>query len=153
MAAAMLALERGEIDGYPTAPVDALKRSYSKQISEGKLRLLLQFGPSPSPGLPNVPYALDYAKTSEQRSLLDIAQGPLGVGYGYMIGPDVPKDRAKALQDAFSATLRDPVFLADAKRETLSVLPVSGADIHARLVKAYGTPARVIAPIRAVYGK
>ena len=153
LAASMLALEHGEIDGYPTAPVDALKRGYSKQIADGQFRLLLQFGPAPSPEFPKVPYALDSAKTPQQRSLLEVAQGPLGIGYAYMMSPSVPKDRAQALRDAFAATLQDTAFLADAKRQILSILPVSGADIRARLVKAYETPAQIIAPIRAVYGK
>ena len=34
---AMLALESGEVEGYPTAPVDALKRLYSKQTRGGDI--------------------------------------------------------------------------------------------------------------------
>lgn len=153
MPPAMLAVESGEVEGYPTAPVDALKRRYSKQIAEGKFRLLLQFGPAPSKEFPNVPYALDLAKTPAARSLLEVAQGPLGVGYAYMLGPRVPPDRAAVLRAAFEATLRDPDFLAEASKQVLTVAPVSAPDIRARLAKAYATPPAVLAPIRAAYGK
>jgi tripartite-type tricarboxylate transporter receptor subunit TctC len=150
---AMLALESGEVEGYPTAPVDALKRLYSKQIADGTFRLLLQFGPAPSKDFPNVPYALDLAKTAADRSLLEVAQGPLGVGYAYMLGPSVPQDRAAALRAAFETTLRDPDFLADANKQVLTIAPISAQDIRARLAKAYETPPAILAPIRAAYGK
>jgi tripartite-type tricarboxylate transporter receptor subunit TctC len=153
MAPAMLALESGEVEGYPTAPVDALKRRYSKQIADGKFRLLLQFGPAPSKDFPDIPYALDLAKTAADRSLLEVAQGPLGVGYAYMLGPGVSLDRSAALRAAFEATLRDPDFLAEANKQVLTVAPISRKDIQARLVKAYDTPPAILAPIRAAFGK
>ena len=153
MAPAMLALESGEVEGYPTAPVDALKRRHSKQIADGTFRLLLQFGPAPSKDFPDVPYALDLAKTAADRSLLEVAQGPLGVGYAYMLGPGVPQDRSAALRAAFEATLRDPDFLAEANKQVLTVAPISGQDIQARLAKAYETPPAILAPIHAAYGK
>jgi len=153
MPPAMLAVENGEVEGYPTAPIDALKRRHAKQIADGKLRLLLQFGPAPSKEFGDVPYALDLAATPADRSMLDVAQGPLGVGYAYMLGPGVPQDRAAVLRSAFEATLRDAEFLAEANKQVLSVAPISGQDIHARLVKAYDTPPAVLAPIRAAFGK
>jgi tripartite-type tricarboxylate transporter receptor subunit TctC len=150
---AMLALQSGEVEGYPTAPVDALKRLYSKQIANGTFRLLLQFGPAPSQDFPDVPYALDLAKTAAERSLLEVAQGPLGVGYAYMLGPGVPQDRAAALRKAFEATLRDADFLAEANKQILTVAPISGQEIQARLAKAYDTPPALLEPIRAAFGK
>ena len=153
MTPAMLALESGEVEGYPTAPVDALKRRHAKQIADGSFRLLMQFGPEPSKDFPNVPYALDLAKTPAARSLLDVAQGPLGVGYAYMLGPGVPRDRATALRAAFEATLRDQDFLTEANKQVLTIAPISGEDIQARLVKAYETPPAILAPIRAAFGK
>jgi tripartite-type tricarboxylate transporter receptor subunit TctC len=70
-----------------------------------------------------------------------------------MLGPNVPQDRTAALRAAFEATLRDPDFLAEAKRQVLTVAPVNGQDIQARLVKAYDTPPAILAPIRAAFGK
>src|SRR5262249_30355733 len=130
MPPAMLALENGEVEGYPTAPVDALKRRYSKQIADGEFRLLLQFGPAPSQDFPDVPYALDFAKTAADKSLLDVAQGPLGVGYAYMLGPGVPQERSAALRAAFEATLRDPDFVAEANKQVLTIAPISAPDIQ-----------------------
>ena len=153
MADAMLAMQRGEVDGYPSAPIDALKRGYSKQLADGTLRLLLQFGPAPSPEFPKVPYALDLAKNPSDRSLLDLAQGPLKVGYAYMLGPGVPADRVAALRAAFLATFKDPDFLADTAKQVLAVAPVTGEDLKARLAEAYATPPDVVARMRDLYRK
>ena len=60
------------------------------------------------------------ATTPADRMLLDLAQGPMKVGYTYMLGPGVPPDRIAALRAAFSATLEDPGFLADAQRQILT---------------------------------
>jgi tripartite-type tricarboxylate transporter receptor subunit TctC len=151
LAAAMLALERGEIDGYPTIPPDALKRAYSNMLATGKLRLLLQFGPAPLPEYPDVPYAENLATNPADRMLLDLAQGPMKVGYTYMLGPAVPPDRIVALRAAFSATLRDPDFLADAQRKILNVAPLSGEAVQALLVQAYRTPPDVVERMRELY--
>jgi tripartite-type tricarboxylate transporter receptor subunit TctC len=108
MPAAMLALERGEIDGYPSAPIDALKRGYSKQLADGALRLLLQYGPAPSPEFPNVPYALDLAKTPADQALLELAQGPLTVGYA--AGPRRPAGSHRRAARRIHGDLRGPGF-------------------------------------------
>jgi tripartite-type tricarboxylate transporter receptor subunit TctC len=151
MGAAMLALQRGEIDGYPTAPVDALKRSYANLLTEGKLRLLLQFGPAPLPDYPDVPYAENLATTPADRMLIDLAQGPMKIGYTYMLGPAVPPERIAALRAAFSATLADPDFLADAQRQILNIAPLDGETVQTLLAQAYQTPPDVVARMRELY--
>ena len=148
---AMLALERGEIDGYPAVPVDALKRIYAKQMSEGKLRVLLQFGPAASPDHPAAPYALDLVRDPEDRALLDLAQAPLKGGYLYMLGPGVPKDRQNALREAFHKMFRDPEFLAEAERQTLNIDPVDAAKVESLMVDAYNSPPRVVERMRELY--
>ena len=48
-----------------------------------------------------------------------------------------------ALRAAFTATLQDPAFLAEAARQGLDVDPVSVQDIDALLAEAYATPREV----------
>jgi tripartite-type tricarboxylate transporter receptor subunit TctC len=151
MGDAMLAVERGEIDGYPTVPVDTMKRLYSNMVSAGKLRVLLQYGPAPSPDYPDVPYAVNLTTNPADRMLLDLAQGPMKVGFTYMLGPGVPQDRIAALRAAFSATFKDPEFLADAQRQLLNVAPVSGEAVQALLAQAYQTPPDVVERMRELY--
>ena len=148
---AMLALERGEIDGYPAVPVDALKRLYLEQMKAGKIRVLLQYGPAPSPDHPEAPYAVDLVKDPEDRMLLDLAQAPLKVGYIYMMGPGVPKERVEALRAAFQKTFKDPDFIAEADKQTLNIDPVEASRIQSLLVDAYKTPPTVVERMREIY--
>ena len=151
LATAMLALERGEIDGYPTMPVDVMKRQYSNLLAAGKLRVLLQYGSAPSPDFPDVPYALNLVADPADRMLLDLAQAPLRVGYSYMVGPGVPKARVAVLRTAFTETFKDPAFLADAQRQGLTVAPLSGAEVQDILARVYRTPSDVVARMRDLY--
>jgi tripartite-type tricarboxylate transporter receptor subunit TctC len=57
-----------------------------------------------------------------------------------VLPPGVLAERLQALQRAFDATMKDPAFLADAKRQDLEVRPVSGVEATALLQNAYATP-------------
>jgi hypothetical protein len=56
----------------------------------------------------------------------------------------VPADRAAALRAAFDATMKDPEFLAEAKKLNLDVNPLAGQTIHDLLTELYATPKSVI---------
>jgi tripartite-type tricarboxylate transporter receptor subunit TctC len=62
----------------------------------------------------------------------------------YVMPPGVPAERLAALRAAFNATMKDPAFLADAKRQDLEVHPVSGAEADALLAEAYATPPALV---------
>jgi tripartite-type tricarboxylate transporter receptor subunit TctC len=147
----ILAMLRGEVDGYPAMPVEALKRTYPQLIAEGKVRMIMQFGAEPLPELPNVPYAADLASTPEDRMLIDLAQAFLKSGYVYMLGPDVPQDRVNALRQAFMAMYADSEFLEDAKKQMLNVAPVSAEKVTAIFAEAYGRPPAVLDRLRKIF--
>ena len=151
IASALLALDRGEIDGYPTVPYDLIKRTYAKKVEEGKYRVVLQFAAVKSPDFPDAPLATDLVTSPEDRQLLDLVLGPLKTGYTFMMGPKVPKERALAMRRAFMDTFADPKFLADAERATLNIAPISGERIEEMIREAYASPAPVIARLRAIY--
>ena len=151
IASALLALDRGEIDGYPTVPYDLIRRTYAKKVEEGKYRVVLQFGAEKSPDFPDVPLATDLVTTPEDRQLLDLAMGSLKTGYTFMMGPKVPSERVLAMRKAFMEVFADPKFLADAEKATLNVAPISGEKIEEMIKQAYATPAPVIARLRAIY--
>jgi hypothetical protein len=81
--------------------------------------------------LPNVPMALDLAKSEEARMLLKSgAIDPAAIVRVYVTTPRTPKDRLQLLSDAFAKTLRDPDFIAEAKKATLDINPLSGAEVR-----------------------
>jgi tripartite-type tricarboxylate transporter receptor subunit TctC len=67
------------------------------------------------------------------------------MGRPYLAPPGLPHERAAVLQQAFEATMKDPEFLADAKKEKLEINPVYGHDIEELLHEAYGTAPAIAA--------
>jgi hypothetical protein len=65
--------------------------------------------------------------------------------------PDLPPDRAKALPDAFAATMKDLAFLAEAKQMRFDVTPLSGEEMTDLIKGLYATPADVVAATRAAF--
>ncbi len=148
---AMLALQRGEINGYPTMPEEALRRAYGKQLADGDIRLVLQFGPEPLKDYPDLPWALALAQNDDDRMLIELATGFLKTGYVYMMGPDVPKDRVTAMRKAFMDALDDPELRAEAKKQTLNIAPIEGEKIAQMLAQAYALPQSVIDRMRRIF--
>ena len=150
---AIISIERGELDGYPAIPADALKRLFGNLMTQGKLRVLLQYGPAPSPDYPDAPYAVDLATNPADRMLLDLAQAPLKNGYTYMMGPGVPQDRLEAIRKALTATYNDPEFKIDADRQVLNIEPVEAGKVKELIADAYRSPREVVERMRALYAK
>ena len=90
LASSLLAVDRGEIDGYPTVPYDAIKRVYAKKFEEGKYRVMIQFGAEKSPDFPDAPLITDLVSNPEDKMLWDLVMGSLKAGYSFMMGPNVP---------------------------------------------------------------
>jgi tripartite-type tricarboxylate transporter receptor subunit TctC len=138
-----LAIERGEVHGF----CESLDSALSKRptwISDGTIHVLFQGGAEPHPSLKGVPFVFDLAKTEEQKQALAFVYAGQGIGRPFVAPPDLPADRAKALRDAFQATLKDPEFVADAQKQKLEVEPVPGERIASILSQLYATPKPVI---------
>ena len=81
--------------------------------------------------LPDVPLAIDLAKTEEARRLIKHAVHDTAIMTRlYFLPPGTPKGRVQTLRKAFDDTLKDPEFLAEAKKAKLEIEPVSGEEIE-----------------------
>jgi tripartite-type tricarboxylate transporter receptor subunit TctC len=67
------------------------------------------------------------------------------MGRPYAAPPGLPGDRLKLLRDSFMATMKDPKFLADAKKSKLEIDPVSGQEVQDILDKTFATPKDIVA--------
>jgi tripartite-type tricarboxylate transporter receptor subunit TctC len=61
----------------------------------------------------------------------------------FSLPPSAPKERLQTLRTAFAATLRDPEFLAEAKKMKLYIHPVSGEDIEGYVNEIYSMSDKV----------
>jgi hypothetical protein len=77
-----------------------------------------------------VPLVTDIAKTEADRQAISMILGGVAIGRSLISRPGMPADRAAALRKAFDATMKDPEFLALAKRQKMDVNPMSGAEVQ-----------------------
>jgi tripartite-type tricarboxylate transporter receptor subunit TctC len=54
-----------------------------------------------------------------------------------MAPPDVPADRLAALRKAFTETMVDPEFLADAEKGKLEITPMNGKELGDLVDRVY----------------
>ena len=101
--------------------------------------MLVQFGLNRHSDLPDVPMILDYAKTDEQKQILQLVLARQPLGRPFLAPPGIPADRADALRKAFMATMADPQFTAAAQKSKLEINPLSGADVAALVRSVFTT--------------
>jgi tripartite-type tricarboxylate transporter receptor subunit TctC len=143
-AANYLYMERGEIDGLCGLSWSTLKGRHTQWLADKSVHLLVQAGIRKSSDLPDVPLLTDLATDPEKVQILKFIVAGQGMARPFVAPPGIPEDRKAALRVAFEATMRDPDFLAEAKRQDIDVNPVSGDEIDAMLKAAYATPKPVI---------
>ncbi|HBK79218.1 MAG TPA: hypothetical protein DDZ83_05960 [Nitrospinae bacterium] len=124
-----LAVESGEVDGTCFA-WDSMKATWKAKLESGALIPVIQTFKTKQPDLPNVPNAIDLAKTPEARALIEMGiHAPGMVNRYYTLPPKTPKDRVSILRKAFLAAFKDPAFLADAKKARLEIEPLTAAEV------------------------
>lgn len=144
----LLAMERGEVDGFCGWSWSSAKSRRPEWFRDGKVNILLQMALEKHPDMPDIPLVMDLAETDQQKQMLTLIFGRQTMGRPFAAPPGVPEERVRALRDAFEATLRDPVFLADAEQTKLEINPVSGEAIDALLQMVYRTPEDIVAATR-----
>ena len=140
-----LALERGEVEGRPSPSWSSLRAARPEWVRDKKIVPLWQLSLSKHPDLPNVPLAIDFAKTPEDRQIMEFFFARQEMSRPYLTAPEVPPERLQALRAAFMATARDPEFIEASRVQDLELDPIDGAEIDALLKKVFATPPAVVA--------
>ena len=119
-----------------------MNSQYADLLASGKVALFLQESLAGHPEMDRlgVPRAGDFAKTPEQRAILEIVYSQGVSGRPYFVGPGVPKERVEALRKAFMDAWKDPELLADAAKINAEIGPVEGARLQALLNRIYASP-------------
>jgi tripartite-type tricarboxylate transporter receptor subunit TctC len=139
-----LAMERGEVQGRCGWSWSSLSATHAKWVEGGQVRVLAQLGLAKHPDLPNVPLALEFAKSDEQRDSLRLVFARQAMAWPFAAPPGTPAARVQDLRKAFMAALQDPALLADAGKGGFEVRPVSGEDIDTMLGQAFQIPEAVV---------
>jgi tripartite-type tricarboxylate transporter receptor subunit TctC len=144
-----LAMERGEVDGRANHSFNSLLVSYPQWITEKKINIVVQIGIKPQEGYETVPMLDSFARTDDERAIFKLFSAPIALGRPVAAPPEVPMDRISALRRAYDATMKDPEFLADAKKSKLDISPIEGEALQKIAEDIVATPADVIAKAKA----
>ena len=112
----LLAMERRELDGHPSAFMSALSSTRPTWLRDKTAKAIVQYGPEKHGDLGDVPFALDHVRNADDKLVMEAAFAPLALGRPFLLPPGVPAERVAALRAAFAATMADPDFWPRAKR-------------------------------------
>lgn len=144
----MLAVDRGEVEGLSTVTSTVLGNR--PDWFSGKAVPILQFGSQRLPHLPNVPTAIEMSQTEETREVFRFVAFKFTLARLFTLPPDVPPQRVQALRAAFDAMVKDPHFLADAKKLNLDINPINGEEATRMVQLLSKMPASIVEKLRPV---
>jgi tripartite-type tricarboxylate transporter receptor subunit TctC len=142
----MIAIERNEVQGMCGMDWSSFVTQQREWITNGFVRLLVQedLNGHPEMNKMGVPLAMSFAKTEEDRQVMETIYSQNLFGRPYLLPPGLPADRVAALRRAFTAMLQDKALLADAEKIGLDINPMGGEDLQALVAKLYALPPAVI---------
>jgi tripartite-type tricarboxylate transporter receptor subunit TctC len=146
---AFVAMERGELDGYPSVFYSALSSTRPTWLADKTARAIVQYGPDKLPELAGVPFAVDLVDDPADKILMQTAFAPLSIGRPLVMPPGVGAERVAAMRKALRETIADPEFVAESRKIGLSLNdPRSGEELLQVIERAYDSPPPVIERLR-----
>ena len=149
-----MAMERGEVHGRTTdlSSVKTIKPDWLKPNSG--FHVLVQFArETRHPDFPDVPTARELARNDMARDLIELAELPYKLSRPFAAPPGVPPERAKALQAAFAAIHRDPLYLEEAARLNIDISPKSADEVVAALERIEKAPPQLLDYLKKLFAE
>jgi len=145
-----LAFNSGEVQGVCNA-WESFKSTWRKEVESGEVVIVLQATVKAHPEVPNVPVAFDLAKTEEARRLIQVVTRVHGPSTRpYLLPPGTPKERVQILRKAYTDTMKDPEFLADAKKAKLDINPDDGAGLERNVREIFNLEPSLVAKLKDI---
>lgn len=145
-----LAVERGEVMGR-TNYYSGYLGVRPHWLKEGKIRFLATIGP-PRPEVANVPRMRDLVKPGIDREMLDLLEQNFNVGQAFYVPPGVPKDRVTLLRNSFTAMLKDPAMIAEAKKRGVPTFSRSWQQVEQAVQVGFNSRKEVQEKLATVLG-
>lgn len=141
-----LAVERGEAQGLCGWAWSSMKTQVPHWLKNKTANVVLQNGMGTDPELDEmgVPTTWQFVKNDADRQLLELMIGQQDIGRAFLLPPGVPQPVVAALRKAFSETMKDEAFLADAEKTKIDISSATGEEVQNLVVKMYSTPKPVV---------
>ena len=145
-----LAMERGEIHGW-TASWESIQGARPQWLTEKKVKMLVQFTLQRAPYLKDVPTLIELSPP-DKKDIAEFVISGTPIARAMAVGPGVPADRVAALRKAFDELMKDPAFLADAKKRSLEINPSTAQQIQALVNRLDGASPQLVQRVKTASG-
>ncbi len=139
---AMLAMERGEVDGSSSSWA-AVKVAKQDWLKEKKIKIILQTTPERIAELPDTPSLGEIGSTPEDRQVFGLYASGSAIGRSLIGPPGIAAERVQALREGFDAMVQDPEFIADVRKLDIELDPLPGATVAQLVAQTLAVPAAV----------
>lgn len=147
-----LAMEQGETHAM-VASLTTFQSSLASYIRDNKVKILAQLAQKRHKDIPNVPTAVELATSEEGKKVANFFGSSADIGRAFVVPPGVPADRVKSLRAAFVQTLKDPKFLAAAKKLNVGLNPASPEEMEKIVAETLKTPKEIVKAAAKMYGR
>ncbi len=153
-----LAVERGEVVCRAFSTEAYFSREpFHTWRKKGFARVLVQGGKNRDERLPDVPTineVMDKYNAPESGRRLVTVMLAAGEFFRPHYGPPgIPPERVKILREAYMKTMKDPEFLAEAKKRKLEIAPTSGEEMDALIKEVMSQPPETIERMKKLLQK
>ena len=133
-----LAMERGELDGAQSI----IWSVHGKWIKQNKLNVVYQIPVKRLDTLKDIPSIIEYAKTPEQKKLINFFASYVTVGRAAVAPPGLAKTRVATLRKGLADAMASKEMRDDVKKHKLRFSPMSGEELQGIITAAFDlTPA------------
>lgn len=119
----LLAVERKEVDAWA-----AFATTIKLAADRGAVRPILR-GRVAIPGFENLPIDEELATSPLGKAMMGIRAAPLVIGRAFAAPPGTPADRMAMLREAFAQTVKDPEFIAEAKKAKIDTGYIAAEEV------------------------
>jgi len=145
-----LAFNAGEVQGACNS-LESFKATWRAEMDKGEVVLLVQANLKPHPEVPNVPWAVNLAKTEDSKKMILTSARVNGLlNRFYVLSPGTPKSRVALIRKAFMDTMKDPEFLADTQKAKLDLDAIDGAEIEKQVRELFKLEPTLVAKMKEV---
>ncbi len=150
-----LAIDRNEVHGMCGSSILNVIASRPLWFSDNIVRMVSHQGIKPLPVMKEtegVQPSLNYAKTEEQKQILNLYDLGGRFGRPWVTGATVPAERIAALRTAFMKSLNDPELQKEVIARGLEVSPMSGEEVQKLVAEVYAMPPELLKKTRVALG-
>jgi tripartite-type tricarboxylate transporter receptor subunit TctC len=147
-----LAMQRGEIDGRCGTHLKTLRALHPDWYVGPKFAVPFIVAEQRLPEFPETPTILEFVKDHTTRQTIDLLTVTQKLDRPILAPPNTPPERLHELRTALAVTARDPAFVAEMKKKSLTIDPTSAEEMAKIYAAAFASPPEVVSAVKEILG-